>query len=246
MPVLLHASVAVHVLVTDLVQPAPCSAPSANVAVSPVEQLSLTVAVPNAPVICAAVGLHVGLVAAVTLITGAVTSLVKVIVWVTVPVFPHASVAVHVRVIDLEHPVPCSAPSTEVAVNPDEQLSLTVGVPKAELICDAVGLHAGLLEEVTVIAGARTSLVNVMVCVTVPVFPQASVALQVLVIDLVHPVPCSAPSAEVAVKPVEQLSLTVAVPNAEFICATVGLHAGLVAAVTVITGAVTSLVKVIV
>ena len=77
----------------------------------------------------------------------------------------HASVAVHVLVIDLVHPVPCSAPSTNEAVNPVEQLSLTVAVPNAELICAGVGLQEGLVAAVTVITGAITSLVKVIVCV---------------------------------------------------------------------------------
>ena len=158
----------------------------------------------------------------------------------------HASVAVHVLVIDLVHPVPCSAPSTELAVNPVEQLSLTVAVPNAELIWLAVGLHGGVVAAVTVITGVVTSLVKVIVCVCVPVLLHASITVQLLVTDLMQPVPCSGPSTELAVNPVEQLSLTVAVPNALVICAAVGLHGGLVAAVTLITGAVTSLVNVMV
>ena len=140
-----------------------------------------------------------------------------------------------------------SAPSVNVAVRPVEQLSVTLAVPKAALICAAVGLHTGLVNAVTVITGAFTSLVKVIVCVCVPVLPQASLTVHVLVIDTLQPVPgTSAPSVNVAVRPVEQLSVTLAVPKAALICAAVGLHTGLVHAVTVITGAVTSLVKVIV
>src|SRR5678809_842517 len=248
-PVLPHASLTVHVLVIDTLQPLPgTSAPSVNVAVRPVEQLSVTVAVPKAALICAAVGLHVGLVEAVTVITGAVTSLVKLIVWVCVPVLPHASLTVHVLVIDTLQPLPgTSAPSVNVAVRPVEQLSVTVAVPKAALICAAVGLHVGLVEAVTVITGAVTSLVKLIVWVCVPVLPHASLTVHVLVIDTLQPLPgTSAPSVNVAVRPVEQLSVTVAVPKAALICAAVGLHVGLVEAVTVITGAVTSLVKLIV
>ena len=73
-PVLLHVSVTVHVLVIVLVQPVPVSAPSENVAVSPVEQLSVTVAVPKAALISAAVGLHESGVAGNKVITGSIVS----------------------------------------------------------------------------------------------------------------------------------------------------------------------------
>ena len=53
-----HASVAVQVLVTLNVQPLPDSAPSTNVAERLDEQLSDTLAVPNAAAICAELGLH--------------------------------------------------------------------------------------------------------------------------------------------------------------------------------------------
>ena len=73
-----HASVAVHVLVTVNEQPDPAvSAPSTNDAVSPVEQLSDTVAVPNAAAICAELGLHASAVVAVIVIIGACVSRVK-------------------------------------------------------------------------------------------------------------------------------------------------------------------------
>ncbi len=78
----------------------------------------------------------------------------------------HASVTVQVRVTVKEHPVPAvSAPSVKVAVRPVEQLSVTVGVPKAAVICAAVGLHATTDAAVTVITGFSVSLVKVMVCV---------------------------------------------------------------------------------
>src|SRR5262245_41628536 len=93
-----------------------------------------------------------------------------------------------------------------------------------------------------VITGASVSLVNVIVCVCVPVLPQASVTVQVLVIERSQPVPVSAPSVKVALRPVEQLSVTLAVPKAAAICAAVGLHPTVVAVLTVITGASVSLV----
>ena len=65
-----------------------------------------------------------------------------------------------------------------------------------------------------VITGASVSLVKVIVCVVVPVLPHASVTVQVLMIERSQPVPVSAPSVKVAVRPVEQLSVTDAVPKA--------------------------------
>jgi hypothetical protein len=59
----------------------------------------------------------------------------------------------------------------------------------------------------------------------------------------VHPDPVSAPSTNVAVRPVEQLSLTVAVPNAAAICVELGLHESADVVVTVIDGACVSRVK---
>ena len=58
-------------------QPDPVSAPSTNVAVSPVEQLSLTVAVPNAAEISEDVGLQFNVEVAVIVIVGACVSLVN-------------------------------------------------------------------------------------------------------------------------------------------------------------------------
>ena len=60
----------VQVLVTEKLQPDPVSGPSVNDAVRPVEQLSLTLAVPNAAAICTDDGLQFNVDAAVTVITG--------------------------------------------------------------------------------------------------------------------------------------------------------------------------------
>jgi hypothetical protein len=71
-----------------------------------------------------------------------------------VAVLPHPSVAVHVLVTECVHPDPVSAPSTNVAVSPVEQLSLTVAVPNAADISDAVGLQFKVDVLLTVIVGA--------------------------------------------------------------------------------------------
>ena len=73
-------------------------------------------------------------------------------------------------------------------------------------------------------------------------FPQASVTVQFLVVEKVQPLPVSAASVPVAVRPVEQLSLTLAVPKAAVISAGVGLQSTVFAGVKVITGSSVSLV----
>jgi hypothetical protein len=85
--------------------------------------------------------------------------------------------------------------------------------------------------------------VNVTVCDVVDVLPQASVAVQVLVTLLVQPDPVSAPSVKDAVRPVEQLSLTLAVPNAPVMSEEVGLQLSVEEFDTVITGASVSRVN---
>ena len=74
--------------------------------------------------------------------------------------------------------------------------------------------------------------------------PQLSVTVQLLVVENVHPEPVSAPTVPLAVKPLLQLSLTVAPPNAAAISAVVGLHPSPEAAASVITGLVVSSVQV--
>jgi hypothetical protein len=80
-------------------------------------------------------------------------------------------------------PLPVSAPSTNVAVSPVEQLSLTAAVPKAADMSDEVGLQLSDEVLLTVIVGACVSLVKETVCDEVAVLPQASVAVQVLVTE---------------------------------------------------------------
>ena len=98
--------------------------------------------------------------------TGGSVSLVKVIVCDAVPELPHASVALHVRIMVLVQPgAPVSAASVNVAVRPVEQLSFTVGAPTAASICACVGLHIIVPIVPSVKVGAVRSLVKVIVCV---------------------------------------------------------------------------------
>ena len=70
-------------------------------------------------------------------------------------VLPHASVAVHVLVCDLAHPVDPIVPSDAVGVNAPLQLSEAVALPSVVLIVAVDGLHPSAVDEefVGVIAG---------------------------------------------------------------------------------------------
>jgi hypothetical protein len=113
--VLPQPSVAVHVLVCDLAQPVEPTAPST----APndwILQLSVAVAPSSTASIVAVDGLHPRAVDAVefAVITGAVISNVQVTVRDSVAVLPQPSVAVHVLVADLAHPVLPTGPSVNV------------------------------------------------------------------------------------------------------------------------------------
>jgi len=102
--VLPQASVAVNVLVCDFTQ-SPVMPLVLEVTVA-VPQASVAVAEPSAASICAVDGLHkVNGPAPVAVIVGAVRSAVHVAVRDVVAVFPHASVAVNVRVCERKHPL---------------------------------------------------------------------------------------------------------------------------------------------
>ena len=112
--------------------------------------------------------------------TGAVVSLVNVIVCEAVAGLLQLSATVHVLVIDLVQPDIVSGLSENVAVRPAVQLSVTLAVPNAALISAAVGLHSTAVEGVTVITGAIVSD-TVISRVATEVLPQASVNVHVLV-----------------------------------------------------------------
>jgi hypothetical protein len=96
--VLPQASLAVNVLVCERLQPLLVRAPSLEVTVG-VPQASVAVAVPNAPFISLADGLHARAVVVPPVVnTGGVTSAVHVIVRDAVDVLPQASLAVNVLV----------------------------------------------------------------------------------------------------------------------------------------------------
>src|SRR5262249_27708961 len=131
------------------------------VAVNPVLQLSVTLAAPNAALIWAGVGLHPRAVAAANVITGAVVSLRKVIVWLSVAVLAQLSVTVHVLITERVQPLPVSDATVPVATRPALQLSVTVAAPKAALISACVGLHGKTVAGASVITGLVVSLEKV-------------------------------------------------------------------------------------
>src|SRR4030095_15213823 len=188
-----------NVLVCDLEQPVLFIIPSEELTVG-VPQPSVAVAAPSAALIAAAVGLQPGgSGVCVTVITGGVRSAVHVMVLVSVAVLPHASTAVNVLVCDLEQPVLFIIPSEELTVGVPHA-SVAVAAPSAALIAAAVGLHPGGSGVcVTVMTGGVISSVQVTVLVSVAVFPQASIAVNVLVCDLEQPVLFIIPSEELTV-----------------------------------------------
>ena len=96
-----------------------------------------------------------------------------------VEIFPQASVAVHVLVTEyVPAQLPCTVTSSEVSVNADAQASVAVGVANTGTAGQSMVEGAGNSE----ITGAVMSC-TFMVCEAVAVFPQASVAVQVLTIE---------------------------------------------------------------
>src|SRR6266496_4330751 len=214
-------------------------------------QASVAIAEPRAASIAADVGLQPRLPFAgvpVAVIVGAVTSTVHVAVRDAVAVLPQASVAVNVLVCERPHPLLITSPVAEVTVGV-LQASVAVAEPRAASIAADVGLHpraplAGV--PVAVIVGAVTSTVHVAVREAVAVLPQASVAVNVLVCERLHPLLITSPVTEVTVG-VLHASVAVAEPRAASIAADVGLHPRAPLAgvpVAVIVGAVMSTVHV--
>jgi hypothetical protein len=220
--VLLHPSLAVNVLVCVLEHPLLCKAPSIEVIV--VEpQASVADAVPSAALISEATGLHPrASVVPFALIVGGVRSAVHETVRDVVEVLPHPSVAVKILVCEAVHPTVLTGPSDDVIVGAP-QASVAVAVANAVLIAVDVGLHPRVTREyVPVNAGGVTSSVHVTVRDTVAVLPHASVAVNVLICDLLQ-VPVTIPSFGVMVG-VLQLSVAVALPNAAVIADDPGLQ----------------------
>jgi hypothetical protein len=176
-----QASVAVKVLVCVRLQPFIITVPSLNDTTG-VPQLSVAEAVPSAALICAEVGLQPAFnVVPEAVISGAVVSTTQVMVRDVPDIFPQASVAVKVLVCVRLHPMEMIFPSLN-DITGIPQLSVAEAVPSAALIWAAVGLQPAFnVVPEAVISGAVVSTIQVMVREVVEIFPQASVAVKVLV-----------------------------------------------------------------
>lgn len=157
-------------------------------------QESVAEAVPKAVLIAALEGLHpmFPVEPPESVIVGPTVSVVHETVLLVVAEFPQRSVAVHVRVLELEHPTVVTTLSVEVMVIFPEELHLSVAdaVPKAALICTLVGLQAVMLAvyPVMVIVGPEVSEVQVALrLMGTADRPQAFVAVQIRVLVVVHP-----------------------------------------------------------
>jgi hypothetical protein len=239
--VLPQASIAVNVLVCEAEQEVVDIVPSLNVIVG-VPQPSVAVAVPRPAVISEAKGLQPRVVGPPdVVIVGGTTSEVHVTVLTAVAVLPQASTAVNVLVCVCVH-VPVTGPSVNEILVTAPQASVAVAVPRAASIRPAAGLHASVsVVPVAVITGGVRSEVQVTVLEVVALLPQASIAVNVLVCERLHPLEPTIPSEEFIVG-IPHASVADAVPRAALISAAVGLHPGIGICVIVIVGGVTSTV----
>jgi hypothetical protein len=179
--VLLHPSLAVHVLVCEREHPLVTTDPSINVSVV-APHASVAVAVPRAAVISEATGLQPKVnVVPVAVRDGGIRSSVQVAVRDVDDVLPQASIALNVLVCEREQPVLATVPSLEVTVGVPHA-SVAVAVPNAELMVATDGLQPRLkLVPAEVMVGAVWSNVHVTVLEVVDVLLHPSVAMNVLV-----------------------------------------------------------------
>ena len=133
-----------------------------------------------------------------------------------------ASLAVNVLVWERSQLLLTTEPSDDVIVVVP-QASVADADPNAPVIAVEVGLHPSVTGVyVPVNTGEVTSSLHVTVLEMVDVLPHASIAVNVLVCDLLQ-VPLTEPSDELIVG-VAQASVAVAVPNAAVIAVDEGLH----------------------
>src|SRR6185436_4113113 len=131
--------------------------------------------------------------------------------------------AVNVLVCERLHPSLVTDPSLDVTVG-TLHASVAVAVPRQELIAHADGLHPSEQEPPpVVIVGPVASAVHVAVRDAVEVLPQASIAVNVLVCERLHPSLVTEPSLDDTVG-TPQASVAVAVPRQALIALADGLH----------------------
>jgi hypothetical protein len=169
-----HSSSAVQVRVNVNVPPQPGALLSALLIVTP-SQVSLASALPLVATVVSAG--HSRVIEAGQVIEGAVVSTTS-IVWSQLALFPHASVAVHVRTTVTVLPQPGVVSSSELIVK--SQLSVAFALPFDAMLVNAG--HSLTSSPGQEISGASVS-VRVIVCVQLASLPQSSTA--------VHPRPIS-------------------------------------------------------
>jgi uncharacterized protein YheU (UPF0270 family) len=234
--VLPQASLAVNVLVCDALHDVVDIAPSLDVIVV-VLQPSVAVADPSAASISEAEGLQPSVVVVpAAVMEGPLRSRVHVTVVEAVAELPQPSEAVNVLVCDALHEVVVIGPSATITAGV-LQAAVAVAEPRAALISEADGLQPRVATApVIIIVGGLGTLVHVTVVAAVAVLPQASMAVNVLVLEALHDVVDIAPSLDVT-EAVPQPSEAVAVPRAAVISEAKGLQPRVVRApVIVITG----------
>ena len=162
--------------------------------------------------------------------------MVHVTVEEAVAELPHPSEALKVLVFEAEQPLDCTGPSVTVTAGVPHA-AVAVAEPRAALISEADGLQPRVATApVIIIVGGLGTLVHVTVVEAVAVLPQASMAVNVLVLEALHDVVDIAPSLDVT-DAVPQPSVAVAVPSAALISEADGLQPRVVTApVIVITG----------
>jgi hypothetical protein len=221
--ILPQASMAVNVLVCVRSHPLLTTAPSDDTSIG-APQASVAVATPSAAVIENAGGLQPRFNEPPLMVNkGGVKSVNQFTVLDAVDILPQASMAVNVLVCERSHPLITTGPV--VVVNAGEpQSSDALAVPRAAAISFAEGLQPSPDDPVLVITnvGGLKSEVQNTILITLEVFPQASTAVNRLVIELLHP-RIIGPSVAVIVG-VLQASVAVAVPNRSNIILKLGLQ----------------------
>ena len=230
-----HASVAVHVrVIVDSCGQVPGAVASMKVTTGAGSQLSVAVAM---PVAAGALEASHSTVAAIgTVITGSVVSTTLMVCAPEIEL-PHASVAVHVRVIvDSCGQAPGAVASMKVTTGAGSQLSVAVAMPVAAGALEAS--HSTVAVIGTVITGSVVST-TLMVCVPEIELPHASVAVHVrVIVDSCGQVPGAVASMKVTTGAGSQLSVAVAMPVAAG--ALEASHSTVAVIGTVITGSVVS------
>ena len=139
--------------------------------------------------------------------------MVQVTVEEAVAELPQPSEALNVLVCEAEQPLDCTGPSVTVTAG-DPQAAVAVAEPSAATISEADGLQPSVATApVIIMVGGLGTLVHVTVVEAVAVLPQASMAINVLVLEALHDVVDTAPSLDVT-DAVLQPSEAVAVPSA--------------------------------